>query len=286
MQPLNVFRRRRNLKPAWVYQTKGVLWRLVPSDAGVFVGEDRDLGARRASFFCVDRFTGEILWNNVSFNEPWWIGIEAVHRDRLFLHGFAQPDMPDHMRILAVDLFTGKMAWMRDDVRFVLVTDESLFASTDTVNGRNILELHPQDGSTLGRWNNDPEGMQMARSRKQVVLETEPEFPAPIADDEALTFVHKHVGIENTVGPVEILTDNGFYVFNCLQKDRATERLRNVLIVVDRTSGEMVFDEILDQNLTGVVPDSFFLLDRKLYFIKDRRVLTAVNLSDSSRQQT
>jgi hypothetical protein len=283
VQLLDTLRRRRNPKPAWVHQTKGVLWRLVPSDTDVFVGEERDLGAKRASFFCLNRSTGEILWTNVPFNEPWWIGIEAVHRDRLFLHGFTQPDMPEHLGVLAVDLFTGQIAWSRNDVRFVLVTDESLFASKDTVNGRSILELHPQDGSTLGSWDNDHEGMQMARSRRQVVLENEPEFPAPIADDELITFVSKHAGIENSVGVIEGLAASGFYFFNYHQRSVATGQLSSVLFATDRTTGGIVFKETLDQNLQGVVSDSFFLWDEKLFFIKDRHMLTAVNIPDFSR---
>jgi hypothetical protein len=45
-----------------------------------------------------------------------------------------------------------------------------------------------------------------------------------------------------------------------------------------------VLAETLEQNLRGVVPDSFFVQDNMLYFVKNRSWLTAVDLRTLGRK--
>src|SRR5450759_102613 len=103
---------KKQLKPAWSYTTEGVLWRLLFSETNFIVGEDRDTEKKEVSFFCLNASNGDVLWKDISFAEPWWIGIEGIVHGKVFLHGFKKPDMPEHGRIIAVDLGTGRELWL------------------------------------------------------------------------------------------------------------------------------------------------------------------------------
>jgi outer membrane protein assembly factor BamB len=282
--PVREFPKREG-RPTWVYKTDGVVWRLVPTDAGMFVGEDRNIQKKQVSFFCINRMTGEALWKGISFDERWWIGIEAVHSDRVFLHGFSKPDMPGHKKILALDLFTGHVVWSNDDMQFIFATEDSVFASKDTINGRMSFELNLRTGSVLRPLENEHEVLNHAKMRMHIPANDEPEFPVPMGessamDEPAITLVHRHCGGDDVVGPVEVVDKNDILLLSYHKKSDMDGRLMHRLKVINRNTGELLFAETLDQNLPNTVPDSFFLQGKMLYFVKDRSSLTAVNIDD------
>lgn len=251
----------------------------------MFVGEERDLDKKLVSFFCVNQTTGKVHWQNISFDEPWWIGIEAVHRDMVFLHGFAKPDMPDHKRIIALDLRTGHVAWQNDYLRFVLAVEDSVFASKDTANGRIVLELDRQTGSPLRSLENVPGVFSSAKSDVRASMNEDIEFPHSLgashgSDEPVMTLVYEHCTSEDIVGPFEVIEKNGFLFFSCHEKCNSGGQLKNTLKVVDPLGGQLVFTETLDKNLRGVISDSFFVGRGMLYFVKDRSALTGVNIAD------
>lgn len=275
--------KRRNSVPTWVYHTQGVVWRLVPTDSGVFVGEDRTLDAKQVTFFCVDRTTGVVRWEKISLAEKWWVGIEAVHRDRVFLHGFSQPDMPDHKGIIALDLLTGRVSWSNNDLRFILASEHSVFAGKETIGGRMICELDLRTGSMLQSWEHEPAELTLAGSRMQSVPGTGVVFPSQldevrVNEDPALAMAYEHCPKEAIIGSIDVLDYSDFLFFSYHEKGDTDSRLQHPLKVVDKKEGTVVLAETLEQNLRAVVPDSFFVQDNMLYFVKNRSWLTAVDI--------
>jgi outer membrane protein assembly factor BamB len=276
------------VQPAWVYRADGVVWRVVPTGAGVFVGEDRNLQEKQVSFFCVNQMTGEVLWKGISFDERWWIGIEAVHSDRVFLHGFSKPDMPDHKKILALELLTGRTAWSNEDMRFILAVEESVFASKDTINGRMIFELNLRTGSMLHSLGDHPEVLNAAKSRLQVMANDGAEFPFPLGEsllmnEPKIALVYKHCRRDDVVGSIEVVDKDNFLFFGYHEKGNMGGRLRHTLKIIDQNNGDLLFAETLNQSLQNAVPDSFFLQGNMIYFVKERSSLTGVNIDDLKR---
>lgn len=282
MQFREFLRKRRKIEPAWVYRAKGLVWRVVSAGTSMMVGEDRSPEDKRVTFFGLNRITGEVLWENVSFDEPWWISIEAAHGDRVFLHGFARPDMPDHQKILALDLPTGHVAWSKDDMRYLSAAGDSVFTSKDTVAGRLIFELHQRTGETVRTWDNDAAGVVEARSRAEGAPGEGPEFPVPLSEipstDQRLGPVQNLSQDERVVGPVEVILKGNLSMFSYYEKN-AKGLLRNILGIVHAGSGERVFSETIGEDVQSVVPDSFFFQDGILYFVRERSSLTAVNIA-------
>src|SRR3989304_2231091 len=102
------------IRPAWQYKTDGQLWRILFSESARIVGEDRNEEKKEVTFFCLDEMSGEVLWNRVRLKEHWWIGIETLYDGIVYLHEYVKPDLPQHHKIIALDLESGERPW-RDD---------------------------------------------------------------------------------------------------------------------------------------------------------------------------
>ena len=282
------FLSRKALVPAWTYRTNGVIWRLIPSESGLFVGEERDLESKEACFFCLNQQSGKVLWQRRTFNERWWIGVEAVHGDHAFLHGFMKPDMPQHKGIIAVDLLTGRVAWSNSDVGFILAVDDSVFASGYSADGSRLHELDCRTGETLHTWDDETDVLNSARARVRARVTDELEFPLPLGtssvlDEHASNLAYKYSRMENIAGAIEVLQKHDllFLSYHVREGNGVSEvPLRNILNVIHLKDGEVVLTETLNSNAPAVAPDSFFLHQDMLYFIKDRSVLTAVNIHE------
>jgi hypothetical protein len=254
-----------------------MIWRLVATDIQQFVGEERDTKTKRLSFFCVDRQTGHALWENKTYGEQWWMGIEAVYKDVLYLHRFATPDMPQHKGITTVDLVTGRELWTRQDLRFVDVRDSTLRGSTDSLEGTRLVTMHYRAGVPVPT-NAIDEG---AGKEERNGAGTDMLFPIP-RENLSGTIVQRHVH-EDRVGPVEVLETDTMVIFNyhkpASPQQRDPLRLDNILQVVEKQSGAVVYTDMVNKGVPGIVPEAFFVTQGMLYYVKDRTVLTAVRLT-------
>jgi hypothetical protein len=81
----------------------------------------------------------------------------------------------------------------------------------------------------------------------------------------------------------EVLLHGDFCLHSYHERSDSRGALRNMLQVVHLPTGKQVFVETLGENLQTVAPDTFFVQDGLLYFVRDRSVLTAVRLSAFSQ---
>lgn len=277
------------LSPRWQYDVSGVVWRLFPTGSGYLVGEERELAGKTARFFCLDQMTGSVRWEKVTFVERWWIGIEAVHGTTVLIHGFAAPDLPEHKSITAIDLLSGAMLWSNADAKYLGVRDESVYAALDSLEGRRIVELDLRTG-TVRRAGDVMEILKDVNAGAMPPVKDSPEFPVAMDYAAAISTysaVRQYCEGKNIIGAVEILDhDNHVLIFNCHEKvvarNASDVRLRNVLQVVDRGSGKVLFGDVVNSSAAAIVPDSFFVQHNMLYYIRDRHRLTAVPLAGIS----
>lgn len=278
-----------SLKPAWIYKADGIVWRLVPSTGGFLVGEERDVEKKTVRFFCLDSEEGKPLWQRLTFEEQWWIGIEAVHGGVVFLHAFASPDLPEHRGITAVDLERGLTLWSSPDLAFHAVHGTSLYVTKWGPGGAVLLAVDPRTGSVARQL--DP-GEKVPPALEGSLPEGVV-FPVPVdllADNShGGREIQASVSTESLVGPVEAVNEDNLTVFSYHERaDTAANeppRFNRLLRILDRRTGTPVFEETLEAGVGAVVPDSFFLYNDTLLYVKDRRTITAVRLVGQTREQ-
>ncbi|HTX19720.1 MAG TPA: DUF4905 domain-containing protein [Bacteroidota bacterium] len=274
------------LKPAWTYSAAGILWRIVFSRSNFILGEDRDTEKKEVSFFCLNASNGDVLWKEKTFGEKWWIGIEGVFHDKVFLHGFKKPDMPEHGKIIAIDLGTGKEIWRNTEYAFLYAAENRVVAYRDLFERRLYYELDIATGEFIEEFNDPPydlyERKEQSHGRNDFL------FPRSLTLEEAdypimKPIFERHGGGETIRGNVEYVRTAGCAVFNYhALKDRMTgkegEDLQNRLCVVEESGGRQLFEDLINVSTPAPVPDSFFVGDGIVYYVKERRTLTALPL--------
>ena len=278
------FLKDRQLKPTWTFKAEGTIWRVVPDESGKIVGEVRNVAEKATSFFCLNQMTGEVFWERVSFGERWWIGIEAIHKGVLLLHGFSTPDLPEHKGIIAVDLMTGKSLWNNVNLTFVAANENSILASQQSVEDKTLFELDYRTGVTLGLLEEAASMFDKGELASTLKAENEIELPAPVTHlpDPAMS---KHYNTDNLVGNVESVDHNNLLIFNFHEKLTGNSKqqalLKNTLKVLDKPTGNILYAAVLNAESSTVIPESFFIQNETLFFVREKCELTALHLPGS-----
>jgi hypothetical protein len=277
--------RSNQLKPAWEFRTHALIWRIIFSQHHTLIGETRNQSKKSTSFFCVDAHSGKPLWKENEYDEPWWIGIETVVDAWLILHGFVRPDMPEHRGIRLVDLSNGRMIWKNDELSFWFVYDQKLYAYKHIFERRLGYEIDIRTGAILQEYSDNLEVLHELRKR---ALQQEPEssqgtiFAELLGqgqkDSEADTIIKQITDGNALEGWIEYLLRNKILLVSYYQKEEAPDSamLRNVLIVYHIVRKKILLKEILATNIQVPSPDTFFVKDDFVYYVKNKNTLTAL----------
>jgi hypothetical protein len=269
------------IKPRWVFTAGGVVWRILFSDTGIIVGEDRDEEARSLNFFFLDESSGKILRDGEKYGGGWWSGIEAIDGTTVYIHGYASPDIPIHKGIIAVDIFSGNILWENPDVRFLWARNGTVVACREYFERSVFYRLDPVRGTVLEETNDrktlsDLSGSGFDESRYR--------FPETLrfGEDERSKIIREHVRPEELVGSVEYIEHDDVILFNYYEHNKRSSQSRVVLDnqfkIVSKANEKLIFSEVLDTEAAYPVPDAFFFHNGMLFYIKNRSILTAIQL--------
>ena len=277
------------LKPFWEFTTQGTLWRMLVSDGGLFVGEDRDTETKRVSFFCVEHETGKILWRNVQFQEQWWIGIETIHKGVVFFHEFASPDMPGHKKIFTSEISTGKILWSNEELEFLFAHEGCVYATKIEYGLRQFYELDLYTGAVL----RSLDGQYMDVLRETIPPKAENvEFPLAFnfsanEHTELQQRIEKAIAQSRNVQSVEYMQKNNKLIVSW--HDNMSDvpdqpMLNNEIVIMGESSpkvaGKVIYKDIISVNTVMPVPDTFFGKGNFVYYIKDKKSLVALKIEN------
>jgi hypothetical protein len=254
----------------------------------MIVGEVRNQEAKLVSFFSVDAVSGTPRFEDKTFSELWWMGIEDVAQDVLLLHKFAAPDLPEHKGLVAVDLLTGAQKWAQDDVTYWFVFENSVFAHKTMFDKRVAYELDLQTGTILAEYGQDAEHSLLDK-RLSALGQNEAElvFPSTIEPEAAgtkeSTMIKKELPRVGIRGNVEFLTVADHLLFDYyVANERSTgdvQTLNNYFKILDIPKGKVIYADILSRDARVALSDSFFVRGNVAYYVKNQKTLTAVKLA-------
>jgi hypothetical protein len=275
--------KRKNVEIAWEYSVNGILWRLLPSDNGYLILEDRDVEAKSVSFACIRSSTGEVCWDNIRFGEQWWMSIEAVHGNFVFLHEYATPDMPDHKKITVVDLVSGDILWSNDELKFMFAYEQSMYVLKDEYDIRHFFEVDLQNGEVLREI--DDQYLAVLRETVSGNKVDHIEFPmtfnnetVPDALVKSIVVLTEHV---DNIGLIEYLEKGEFFVvsyYENISPVLTKQLFRQHLAVLHKEKNRIVHKDVLTSDALMNVPDTFFGLGDAVLYIKNKKTLMSINL--------
>jgi hypothetical protein len=274
------------IERTWRYEPGGILWRIVPVANGRIIGEARTEDRSTVKFFCLHERTGRVLWEKKDFGLGWWCGIEGFSSSVLFLHGFASPDLPVHRSVHAIDIETGTLLWSGEDLRFVLALPGALYVEEDVFPGRILAELDPQTGVRRRLWNEGDDPASFPQPPGEAGGRGDPAFPAPFSTMEQLfPDIGPPVSSACTsTGPgatAEVLVDRNLVIACCTAAagEDGARSVRSSISVIRRDGGRTLYREDISGAGGKHLPDSFFVRDDMLVYIRERTTLTGVDLA-------
>jgi hypothetical protein len=86
-------------------------------------------------------------------------------------------------------------------------------------------------------------------------------------------------------GDVEYIEKGKYLIYNYHQnrginlKDLSQSFLTNKLEILESINNNIIYEDILNAETSSYVPDSFFLKDNKLFYIKEKKELIVIDLN-------
>ncbi len=291
MKFLSLFRDGK-VRPAWEFKTTGNLWRVLFSGSGCIVGEDRDQASKTVTFFCLNESTGEVLWSGVKLDERWWIGIETVYSGIVYLHEYVKPDLPQHFKIIALDLETGKLLWRNDELQLLFIADGKVYAARDLFEKRIYFKLNYSTGTVEREFSGEEEEIFLHR-REEDGRYRDLFFPE-VFDEGVENYlalapiISSYCDFGKLTGNVEFIQEGSLMFFNYHERVSSSSveepLLNNYLKVVSTDRKRLIFSEVLNEEVLAPTPDSFFLKGEQMFFVKDKNTLVAVRREELQRR--
>jgi len=86
-------------------QLPGIVWNMLLDQRNErLVLEVRQQDQKRVSFWVLDTISKKWLWEEVEFEESWWLNLHAISEDKIFLNYFTDKSNPDSKKIIEVDI--------------------------------------------------------------------------------------------------------------------------------------------------------------------------------------
>ncbi|MTI30183.1 DUF4905 domain-containing protein [Cytophagales bacterium RKSG123] len=238
-------------------------------EGDLLVLEIRDHENHLVSFSAINLETKQLLWDGLTFEESWWLGLTALEKNILLIHEFEDSQNPENQKLFALDVSKQEVLWAVSDftylctegkqvVGFTREGEERYFSTIDLLNGK-ISTL----GETAARF------IQQKAKAKQTNTKTD--FPIHYTEENAYfqnfsEFLESKLYIK-AVKACDYLEYGNKIIISYYSIEK--ENLANFIVVFDE-SGQQLLHEKLDENLEGVGMDTFFRTNDQLIFIKNK----------------
>jgi hypothetical protein len=287
---MKLFERNKNkIKPEWVFNQSGNLWKFIFGGKDFIAGETRDLEAKKLYLFTLEIATGKKFLKDFMFEDGnYWISTEGASSNILYLNRFEKPELPYHKNIIAIDLRTGKKLWENEDYQYFFSTEDKLFGIKQKFEKPELVEISIEDGSVIRMVSEEeyPEVLDMKRKTDDDLYTEYYDYPKAASqfppEKNVSEIINKEV--QNAQGEIEYIVKNGKLFFNYYVpadvniKDLTRKYYKNIFCIYDVETSEKLYEDVLNNSSSFNVPDNFFCKDNYLYYLREKKDIVAIKL--------
>lgn len=244
------------------HQFKAEVWRLeIDSLTNTLFIETRDPGDKKVYFSSISLETGKVNFEDIQTEERWLTGIECAYNGVLVLHNYQSESGPTHKGLIALDAHTGALLWQDFNSAFDHLT----------INGPVIYDTRFQPPKFMLA--DIKTGKQVRKYEAMTDLEplNNLAFPTEAEPELVLSFHLPLHPLENTV---HYLDHNNLRIVSLHAIAEGT--LRQHLYIMK--SSEVVYEDLLNDDIQKLQPESFLMHKDKLIYLKNRSQLKVLNL--------
>ncbi|MEO5930449.1 MAG: DUF4905 domain-containing protein [Candidatus Kapaibacterium sp.] len=279
----------RSLSPAWEIAPGAIIWKLQPTDGGIIIGESRDVELKTLSLFAIRPATGQVLFSGLTLDEPWWIALEMTIGEIAIFHRFPRPDMPNSIGATAVDCGTGQVLWSNDSIRILCGIEEIALAQRgETFDWHALALIDARTGEILEEIGDNVERAQAFQRTCGTISGLRGWINSEELEEDDLRYsiIEEAAArlLKERRGPLEVAEYGGYVVIGAHDRSKRSPEamLANLvdahLIVIQ--GDRPVVHEIVTREAPGPSSDIFFIWNGTLIYIRDRRILLGINLTE------
>ena len=233
---------------------EGIIWKIYHDlCSNNFLIENR-IETPRSTYFHLINPTGELLSSWEPQQENWWFNTIKFHDNCVYLTLYPNEDLPETSHLHQYDTKTGELLKIIEDCNIVY-TDNREIRYTDKENATQSITLLGTDNHSLL----SPH----LYSKETSYFETVKKF---ISQEQEIEPVES---IEYLEQPNSIIIS--YYLYN------ENKKLDNYLVALD-SEGEIIYQDCVSENDSGVGTDSFFILENRVYFTKNKTSFVCITL--------
>lgn len=230
----------------------------------LLVVELRDPDTRTVSFQCIDLANGDIYDPFTPEKEDWWIGLEQVQSGFALIHHYLQEEQPVRNGLDCYTIPNWKMQWERPEVQYLEITNN------------NVKVLDTEEALTLSLSSGQEVEDNSDTFKAGLEIRFPEQFPADHSHFKTVAqFLHQTWGYQAVEG-LEYLEHKALVLISYyLYTD---QKLENYILVM-KDDGEVIFQDCLGTQLSGIALDTFFIYEEQLIFVKQKNEIISLLLS-------
>ncbi len=268
------------LKKSFSFTDNNQIWRLLISDTDKLLIETRDTENKEVFFHFINLVNGKTVFKNFQMKEKYWIGVEKIHKNKIIFHHYAKPDMPEHKKIIVYDIDKNKIIWQNDDLIFLTIMEDKIYAYKKKFEGRNIYILDFLSGQIIDDLGNDENKITSILQNFNFEDYSNYKYPEtyiPNENNKIDEIIENELIKKGEVNNIDKLVYENLLMFNYHTK-KENNFLDNVFTVYNIDKKKKVVSEMLNKNLNSYSPDSFFCYKNNLLLLKNKSDLTCFKI--------
>ncbi len=264
----------------WKFESQSYIWNLKISENGFFVSEGRDIENKITSFSCISYKDGNVLWQDISFDEKWWIGIESIYKNFIFFHEYETPNLPIKKKIIAVDLINGNVLWQNDSWKFLFIQNDFIYIEkcgfaveyfeVDIFTGNIIRSLGYDENVILS--------IKVDEKKTQAIIPQVFNIDY-FKNEKKYFFMNKFLTNKNVHTQIEFFENKDFIVISFYEKENDVYANKISIFNKNKIINSLLFEDIVLSNANFFLLGAFFVLDDNIYYVKNKKELNSIDLN-------
>ena len=271
------------MKKHFEFKSDKQVFRILITETNKLVIETRDTSTKEVSFHCYDLQTGSCVFSNQQLEEKTWLGIEAIYKDVIYFHKFPKPDMPGHKEIIAFDIALQKILWHNSENAFLFVYLDKVYSFTQGFEGRYFLTLDYLSGETKENLGSNYSLVNSLRAESDNARDWSgyiyPELNISTANEATKQIIANFTQNFSLTGEIEWANTKELLLFSFHTKEK-DEKLTNRFVAINKTSVKTILRETLNENVTALLTDSFFVYKDYLILLKGKTEVLIYGLKE------
>lgn len=250
------------LQPFISLPLNGTIWRLqVDGETDTMAIEIRNETDKQTSFAALNLNSGAISFTNLTLPERWLTGIEAVYQDMILLHYYKHESGPEHKAIIAVNATTSRELWSNYSLAFDHLSANGPIVYNTNFQPKKLTLIDVLTGQSIRPYNSAVDKPLQNNIVVPVMLSAADIIPGILPDEPYGNMVH-------------YLNHNSYIIVSLHTFENGV--LQQHLYVLN--GGEVVYHDLLNQNIQKLQPEAFVLHKNALVYIKNKAELKVLKV--------